>query len=112
MPEMTPASASLIPHGDCYGHGSRTGSGYKEVYGDYRYDKPVPDIGGEGIMEYTLTNDLLLCNIYLKKCNSHHITDRFGNTACVISRGPVTDVMVISGEEVALQPSAGKRHVD
>ena len=31
---------------------------------------------------------------------------------CVISKGPVTDVMVIPREQVALQPSAGKRHVD
>ena len=37
---------------------------------------------------------------------------RSGNTAYVMLKGHVTDVMVISGEEVALQPSAGKRNVD
>ena len=42
----------------------------------------------------------------LKNCNSLLITDSSGNTACVISKGLVLDVMV------TLQPSAGKRHVD
>ena len=42
----------------------------------------------------------------LKNCNSHLITNRSGDTACVISKGPVSDVMV------TLQPSPGKRHVD
>ena len=37
---------------------------------------------------------------------------RSGNTAYVISKVPVTDVMVISEEEITLQPSAGKRYVD
>ena len=50
--------------------------------------------------------------MFLKKRNSHLITDMSGNTACVISKWPVTDVMVISGVEAALQQSAGKRHVD
>ena len=54
----------------------------------------------------------LLCSMCLKKRNSHFITDRSGNTACIISKGPVTGVMFISGKEVNLQPSAGKRHVD
>ena len=48
----------------------------------------------------------------LKKRNSHLITDRSGNIACAISKGHVTDVMVISREEVALQQTAGNRHVD
>ena len=52
MPAITPASASLIPYGDCNGHGGRTGSGYKEVHGNYGYDKPVPDIEGDRILEY------------------------------------------------------------
>ena len=56
--------------------------------------------------------DLLLCNTCLKKRNSQLITGRSGYTACVISKGPVTDVMLISVKEVSLQPSAGKRHVD
>ena len=60
-----------------------------------------------------MANDLLLCNMCLKKRNSHHITDRTGNTACVFfSKGPATDVIVFIGEEVALQSSAGKRRVD
>ena len=111
MPAITPASSFLIPCGDCNGHGGRKVSGYKVVRGDYGYDKPVPDIEGERILEYALAYDLLLCNICLKKCNSHLITDRSG-LQHVISKGPVTDVMVISREEVALQPSAGKRHFD
>ena len=109
MPEITQVSASLIQYGDCNDLGGRTGSGYKEVHGDYGYDKPVPDIEGESILEYALADVLLLCNMFLKKCNTHLITDRSGNTACVILKG---FVMVISGEEVALQPSAGKRDVD
>ena len=112
MPVIAPASASLIPYGDCNGHGCGTGSGYREVHGDYGYDKPVTDIEGERILEYTLAYNLLLCNICLKKRNSHLITDRSGNTACVISKGPVTDVMFISEEGVALRSSAGKQHVD
>ena len=104
MPEITSAAASLIPYGGCNGHGGRTDVGYKEVHGDYGYDKPVPDIEGERILEYALAYDLLLCNTCLKKRYSHLITDRSGNTACVISKGPVTDVMVIHGEAVALQP--------
>ena len=61
-----------------------------------QYDKPVPDIEGEMILEYALAYDLLLCNMCLKKRNSHPTTDRSGNTAFVISKGTVTDVMVIS----------------
>ena len=76
MPAITPASSSLIPYGGCNGHGGRTGSGYKEVHGDYGYDKPVIDIEGERILEYALANDLLLCIMRLKKCNSHLITDK------------------------------------
>ena len=60
---------------------------------------------------YALAYGLLLCNMCLKKRNSHLITDRSSNAACDILKVPVTDVMVISGEEVALQPSAGKRLV-
>ena len=86
--------------------------GYKEIHGDYGYDKPVPDIEGGRILEYALSYNLLLCNMCHKKRNNHLITDRSGKTTCVISTGPVTDMMAISGEEVALQPSAGKRHVD
>ena len=111
MPATTPASASLIPSGDCNGHGGRTGSGYKEAHGDYEYDKPVSDIEGERIMDFALAYDLLLCNMCLKKRNSHLITERSCNTACIFSKGPVAGVMVISGAAVALQPSAGKGHV-
>ena len=108
MPAITPATASLIPYGDCNGPGDRTASVYKEVHGDYGYDKPVTDIeGNRRILEYALAYDLLLCNMCLKKRNSYLIADRSGNTA-----GPVTGVMFISGKEVNLQPSAGKRHVD
>ena len=63
-------------------------------------------------MEYAWAYDLLLCKICLKKRNSHLISDMSGNAACVISTGPLTDEMIISREEVTLQPSAGKRHVD
>ena len=89
------ASASLIPYSDCNGHGGRTGSSYKIVHGDYGYGMPVPAIECERIMEYALAYDLLLCNMCLKKRNSHLITDKSGNKACVISKGPVTGVMVI-----------------
>ena len=112
MPPITPAPSSNIPCGDCNDHGGRTGSGYKGVHGDYGSDRPVSDIEGEKILEYALAYDLLLCNICLKKRNSHLITDRSCITACFISKRPVTDMNVISGEKVALQPSAGKRHVD
>ena len=48
--------------------------------------------------------DLLLCNMHPKKRNSHFITYRSGNTACVISKEHVfTDVMVIAEEVVAVQ---------
>ena len=52
--------------------------------------------------------DLLLCNMYPKKRNSHLITYRSGNTDCTILFHKslsklVTDVMVIAGQEVALQ---------
>ena len=79
-------------YGGCNGHGGRTGSGYKDVHCDYGYDKPVPDIEGERILEYALAYNLLLCNMCLKKRNSHLTTDRSDNTACVISNVPVTDV--------------------
>ena len=102
MPAITQATASLIPYGGCNGHGGRTGSGYKEVHGNYGYDKPVADIEGERILQYALAYNLLLCNMCLKKRNSQLITDRSGNTTCVISEGPVTDVIVISVKEVAL----------
>ena len=105
MPAITLASASHMVIG------MATGAEQAQVT-KYGYDKPVPDVYGERILEYALAYDLLLYNMCLKKRNSHLITDRSGNTACVISKGPVTDVMVISGEGVALQPSAGKRHVD
>ena len=65
IPAITPATASLILYGDCNGHGGNTGSGYKEVHGDYGYEKPVQDIEGERILEYALAYDLLLCNMWL-----------------------------------------------
>ena len=46
------------------------------------------------ILEYAFVYDLLLYIMYLKKRNSHFIIDRSGNTVCVISKGPVTDMMV------------------
>ena len=50
---------------------------------------------------------LIICSsITCSSRNSHLITDRSGNTACVISKGLATDVMVMSVKEVALQPSA------
>ena len=44
MPAITPATASFIPYGGCNGHGS----GYKEVLGDYGYDKPDPELRVRG----------------------------------------------------------------
>ena len=72
MPAITPATATLTPYGYCNGHGGRTGSGYKAVHGDYGYDKPVPDIEGERILENALAYDLLLCNMCLKKQSPHY----------------------------------------
>ena len=95
MPATTSASASLISYVDCNGNEGRTGSGYKEVHGDYGYDKPVPDNEGERILDYALAYDLLLCNMCLKKRKSPHYRQAC-NTACIISKGPVTCVMVIS----------------
>ena len=60
MPAISPASVSLIPYGDCNGHRGRTGSGYKKAHGDYGYEKSVPDIEGERILEYALAYGLLL----------------------------------------------------
>ena len=59
------------------------------VHGDYGYDKPVPDIEGDRILEYAFAYDLLLFNMCLKKRNGHLITDRSVNTTCFISKGPV-----------------------
>ena len=63
------------------------------------------------ILEYALAFDLLLGNTCFKKRDSHLITYKSGNAATQIdfilfrSAMPrlVTDVKVISGEEVALQ---------
>ena len=71
-----PASASLIPYDDCNDRGGSTGSSYQEVHGGWGY---------ESILEYALAYDLLLCNMYPKKCKSHRITYKSGNTDCIIS---------------------------
>ena len=81
---MIPASEFLIPCGDWNGHVGSTGSGYKEVHGGYGYGKPDPDSEGERILEYALAYDLFLGNTYFKKCDSHLITYRSGNTATQI----------------------------
>ena len=67
LPAITPASVSLVPYGNCNGHGGKTGSGFKEIHGNYGYDKQVQDIEGERILEYALAYDLLLCNKCLEK---------------------------------------------
>ena len=117
MTAMIPASSFLTPCSDYIDHGDSTGSDYKEVHGSCGYGKPDHDIECEIIPEYTLTFDLILCNVYLKKSNSHFITYKSGNTATiqiyVLSFQKslfklVTDVMVISGEESA----PGKQHDD
>ena len=58
---VIPASASLMS----IVMTSSTGSGYKEVHGGLECER---------ILEYALAYDLLLCNIYPKKRNSHLIT--------------------------------------
>ena len=111
MTAMIPASEFLIPCGDWNGHVGSTGSGYKEVHGGYGYGKPDPDSEGERILEYALAYDMFLGNTCFKKCDSHLITYRSGNTATQIDfmlfrkslRKLVMDVKVIPGEEVALQ---------
>ena len=85
MPAITPALASLIPYGDCNCLRGRIGSKYKEVHCDFGYDKPVQDFEGKRILKYAFTYELLLYNMCLKKHNSYLITDRSGNTACVLA---------------------------
>ena len=94
---MIPASAFVIPCGDCNDHGGSTGSGYKEMHGGCWYGKPDPDMEDERIMEYALAHDLLLCNTFHKKRKNHHIIYRSGTKAtniytsilCVVSKDPV-----------------------
>ena len=72
---------------------------------------PDPDSEGERILEYALAYDLFLGNTCFKKCDSHLITYRSGNTATQIDfvlfrkslQKLVMDVKVIPGEKVALQ---------
>ena len=89
MNAMIGAAIFLTPHGDCNDYGSNTGSGYKEVHDSCGYAKPDPDIEGERNLGYALAYDLLLCNTYLKKRNSHLITYRSGNEARGIAKEPV-----------------------
>ena len=106
-----PASEFLIPCGDWNGHVGRAGTGYREVHGGMGYGRLEPDVEGERILEYALAFDLLLGNTCFKKHDSHLITYKSGNIATQIDfilfrrtmRKLVTDVKVISGEEVALQ---------
>ena len=75
------------------------------------YGRPKPDVQGERILEYALAVDLLLGNTCFKKLYSHLITYKSGNIAtqidfilfCRTMHRLVTDVKVITGEEVALQ---------
>ena len=107
-----PRSEFLMPCGDWNGHVGRAGTEYREVHGGMGYGRSEPDVDGERILEYALAFDLLLGNTCFKKRDSHLITYRSGNAAMQIDfslfpremRKIVTDVKVIPGEEVALQP--------
>ena len=106
-----PASEFLIPCRDWNSHVGRAGTRYREVHGGMGYGRLEPDVEGERILEYTLAFDLLLGNTCFKRHDSHLIMYMSGNIAmqidfilfCWTMRKLVTDVKVISGEEVALQ---------
>ena len=119
MTAMIPASAFLTSCSDYIDHGDSTGSDYKEVDCGCGYGKPDHDVECDRILAYTwyFFFYLILCNMCLKKRNSHFITYKSGNTATiqiyVLSFQKslfklVTDAMVISGEESA----PGERHDD
>ena len=54
MSALIPASALLIPRGDCNDQGGITGTDYKEEHGGCDNGKPDPDIEGKIILEYAL----------------------------------------------------------
>ena len=112
-----PRSELLIPCGDWKGHVGRAGTEYREVHGGMGYGRSEPEVEGERILEYALAFDLLLGTTCFKKRDSHLITyksrkEKSGNAATQIDFIPfpramrklVTDVKVIPGGEVALQP--------
>ena len=70
--------------GDWNSHVGHAGTGYREVHGGMGYDRPVPDVEGERILEYALAFDLLLGNTCFKKRDSHLITYKSGNIATQI----------------------------
>ena len=75
------------------------------------YSRLEPDVEGDRTLEYTLAFNLILGNTCSKKRNSHLITYKLGKVAMQIDfilfqrtmHKLVTDVKVISGEEVTLQ---------
>ena len=89
-------------------HGNSTGSGYKEVHGDYGYD--ILRVRWSWNMHWLMT-----CRMCLKKRNSHLISHRSDYTACVISKKPVQACDRCDGYRsrgICSAASAGKRHVD
>ena len=118
MTSVIPASAFLIPRGDCDDHGSLTGSGYKEANGGCGYGKSGgcgygksggcgygksggcgygksdPIIENARIMENALAYDLLLGNTCLKKRDSHLITYRSCSTAFQVALFAITNECV------------------
>lgn len=106
-----PASDFLVPCGDWNGHVGSIGTGFREVHGGLGYGRPEPDTEGERILEYALALDLLIGNTWFKKRDNHLATYKSGGEVTQIDfilfrknmRNLVTDVKVITGEEVALQ---------
>ena len=104
-----PNSEVLTPIGDWNGHVGRVAGGFEAVHGGFGYGNR--NIEGEHLLEYAVTNNLIVGNTQFKKRDSHLITCSSGENNSQIDyilypksfKKSVINVKVIPGEECALQ---------
>jgi len=102
-------SEKLYIGGDLNGHVGASRDGYESVHGGFGYGQR--DAGGEAIMDFAQSYDLILANTWFKKRDSHLITFRNGANATQIDflltrsidRQSCINCKVIPGESVVTQ---------
>ena len=95
--------------GDLNGHVGNLSDGYDHVHGGFGFGSRNQE--GDRILEFSLAMDMLVCNTYFKKRDSHLITYSSGGYSTHIDynltkkryRKLVHDIKVIPGEEVFTQ---------
>ena len=103
------ASEVLVPCGDFNGHIGKSAAGYEGVHGGHGFGKRNTE--GERVLEFAISNDLVVGNSHFVKIDNHLITYQSGGCSSQVDYilfkkrdfKLVKDVKVIPGEECVAQ---------